>query len=271
MSALQALQGYESSSSESEELNLDDVDNHSKSENAVQDQKDGKRPALPSVPSEILGMFDTSSHVAEGNSNASSHGGRIRSFEHVAGNWATLVYIPVELTEQLKIIMEDLLSMMPSSVDMEPVPDLHISLSRTVTLQYQWIDPFVDSIRQRLASFGGFTYCFDNIEFYANDEKTRSFIGLKANHGHQEMLNLVKIIDVCLQEFSLPVYYEKPSFHVSFGWCLGDYQTFLGASDMPRIQRECRKLCRASLPLSVSEIWCKVGCKQFRIPLGMGR
>lgn len=69
--------------------------------------------------------------------------------------------------------MEDLLSMMPSSVDMEPVPDLHISLSRTVTLQYQWIDPFVDSIRQRLASFGGFTYCFDNVEFYANDEKTR--------------------------------------------------------------------------------------------------
>ncbi|XP_022084056.1 U6 snRNA phosphodiesterase-like isoform X2 [Acanthaster planci] len=209
------------------------------------------------------------SHSSSGQQDSSSHHeGRVRSFEHVAGNWATYVYIPVDITEQLKTVMEDLLGALPSTVDMKPVADLHISISRTVTLQYQWIDPFVDSLLQRLTSVEGFTYCFQDLEFYINDEKTRSFVGLKVGYGHPEMLQLVEVINVCLKEFSLPVFYKDPSFHVSFGWCLGDYSKVLSATTLSSIQERFLRLCENGfLPVTVSEVWCKAGCKQFRIPL----
>ncbi|XP_038067707.1 U6 snRNA phosphodiesterase-like [Patiria miniata] len=270
MSGLEALQDYGSSSSDDDDEGFTEDPSQSQSANRHKQQNS----VLPSLPPEILGMFGESSttHPAEGGPQDPSmhHDGRVRSFEHVAGNWATYVYIPVDLTDRLQTVMEDLLGSLPSSVDMTPVPDLHISISRTVTLQYQWIDPFVDSINQQVASVDAFHYCFDDVEFYANDEKTRSFIGLKVGYGHQEMLKLVEGIDLCLKEFSLPVYYKEPSFHVSFGWCLGDYSKMLSSSDISIIQERFRRLCENGLlPISISEVWCKAGCKQFKIPLGI--
>ena len=69
--------------------------------------------------------------------------------------------------------MEDLTRILPPSiVDLKPVDDLHISISRTVTLQFHWIESFVQSLKDALA-VPVFFYEFDDVEFYSNDEKTR--------------------------------------------------------------------------------------------------
>ena len=48
---------------------------------------------LPSVPSGILNMFNDSSGRGHPK-DSSEHQGRIRTFQHEVGNWASLVYIP---------------------------------------------------------------------------------------------------------------------------------------------------------------------------------
>ena len=74
--------------------------------------------------------------------------------------------------------MDELISILPPSVIMKPVEDLHISISRTVTLQFHWIEPFVQSLKETL-SVPSFFYNFEDVEFYSNDEKTRYGIELK--------------------------------------------------------------------------------------------
>lgn len=75
-----------------------------------------------------------------------------------------------------------------------PANELHISVSRTVTVRHHWIRPLVDSLRKQLQSksrfpvmqwsvgrvmFGdwcfmcSFVCAFDGPRFYCNDEKTR--------------------------------------------------------------------------------------------------
>ena len=50
------------------------------------------------MPLEVLGMFQDKGEEVECN-NPDFHDGRIRSFQHVRGNWATLVYIPGKTQE----------------------------------------------------------------------------------------------------------------------------------------------------------------------------
>ena len=60
------------------------------------------KPALP-LPDSIrqLGTAD----LTAGTDDASNHDGRIRSFPHDEGNWATLVYIPCKYYNSLFSIL----------------------------------------------------------------------------------------------------------------------------------------------------------------------
>lgn len=51
------------------------------------------RDLLP-LPKDLLSMF--ADEEAEADDNKDLHMGRTRTFEHVAGNWATYLYIPRE-------------------------------------------------------------------------------------------------------------------------------------------------------------------------------
>ncbi|XP_077982986.1 U6 snRNA phosphodiesterase 1-like isoform X2 [Glandiceps talaboti] len=168
--------------------------------------------------------------------------------------------------EKFHQLISSLLQVVPSNLDMQTVEDFHISLSRTVILRHHWIDSFIDSVRQRLSNWPSFTLTFETPEFYTNEEKTRSFLGLKISAGHDNLLSLTTEIDQSLGEFRLPKFYEDPSFHISILWCVGDIRSKVKSNLMISLQKTfddfmCR--CPAYRKLNAKELRCKTGNKHF--------
>ncbi len=58
-------------------------------------------------------------------------------------------------------------------VELHPLSQLHISLSRTVPIQYHWIDPLMESLRSKFKQRRPFTIRFQDLSFYVNDDRTR--------------------------------------------------------------------------------------------------
>lgn len=108
--------------------------------------------------------------------DCSLHAGRIRSFKHERGNWATYVYLPCELVllmlncptkvslltcflptpdhpeEEFQELLEQLLSVAGrNGVALTPQEEFHLSLSQTVVLRHHWIQPFTRSLKAGLA------------------------------------------------------------------------------------------------------------------------
>ncbi|GLH07057.1 U6 snRNA phosphodiesterase [Gryllus bimaculatus] len=76
------------------------------------------------------------------------HDGRIRSFPHERGNWATYIYIPYKMTPSVEAFMDVVVSRL-TNFNLKPVSDFHISLTKTVILRHHWIDLFVKSVQER--------------------------------------------------------------------------------------------------------------------------
>lgn len=69
-----------------------------------------------------------------------------------------------------------------------------------------------------------FNILFDNLKVYCNEERTRTFVGLKVQIGHSNLLNIIKMLDFCLKEFNLPAFYEVSIylyfyFYLIFTFC----------------------------------------------------
>lgn len=54
-----------------------------------------------------------------------------------------------------------------------PMRELHVSLSRTVALQYHWIEAIVSMLGQAFVKMKCFPMGFSELAYYSNDEKTR--------------------------------------------------------------------------------------------------
>ncbi|XP_064130042.1 U6 snRNA phosphodiesterase 1 isoform X5 [Loxodonta africana] len=104
------------------------------------------------VPDSVLNMFPSTEEGPEDDS--AKHGGRVRTFPHERGNWATHVYIPYEAGEDFLDLLDMLLphaqTCVPRLVRME---EFHLSLSQSVVLRHHWILPFVQALKDRMASF----------------------------------------------------------------------------------------------------------------------
>lgn len=62
-------------------------------------------------------------------------------------------------------------------VKVELMEDVHVSLSKTVTLQYHCIEPLTADLMQGLtATIPQFDFSFDGIKILTNDEKSRYLI-----------------------------------------------------------------------------------------------
>ncbi|XP_072169206.1 U6 snRNA phosphodiesterase 1-like [Diadema setosum] len=267
MAGLKALRSYESESSSNDDDSEHGVIHHQIKKRKLNDSS--KTAGIPQptleLPPEILSMFGSSRHPAEA-SDPSNHRGRIRSFDHVPGNWATYIYIPAE-SSNLRNLAELLMTHLPKGTTFEPSDDLHISLSRTVCLQYHWIEPFTKSLSGLIAATRSFKCHLERVDIYTNDEKTRTFLGLKVGAGHDTLCDLVALSDECLSEFSLPCFYKNPSFHISFCWCVGDVSAKFDAASLRSLQDKLLSY-DGSLTVDAREIHCKSGCKKFVFPLG---
>ncbi|MEE6500234.1 hypothetical protein FKM82_003712 [Ascaphus truei] len=181
-------------------------------------------------------MFKDSDNE-EGREDVTEHGGRIRSFKHERGNWATYIYVPYQACDEFLDLLDELVSVAADhKVSMHKMSEFHISQSQTVVLRHHWINPFVQSLRDRLRSMSRFHCIADRIKVYTNQEKTRTFLGLEVTVGMEHLMEVVSDVDQSLQEFDLQTFYPDPSFHVSLAWCVGDAVGKLDGSCLKELQ-----------------------------------
>ncbi|OWK15776.1 USB1 [Cervus elaphus hippelaphus] len=221
--------------------------------------------------------------------DSAKHGGRVRTFPHERGNWATHVYVPYEAGEEFLDLLDALLcraqTYVPRLVRMEA---FHLSLSQSVVLRHHWILPFVQALKDRVASFQRFCFTADRVKIYTNQEKTRTFVGLEVTSGHAHFLDLVAEVDRVMEEFDLSTFYQDPSFHISLAWCVGDARLQMEGPCLQELQVNSWRESRAGAEPEVmlwkgivdefedsemllrayaEQIRCKSGNKFFSMPL----
>ncbi|XP_014401003.1 PREDICTED: U6 snRNA phosphodiesterase, partial [Myotis brandtii] len=220
------------------------------------------------VPDSVLHMFAGTEEVPEDDS--AKHGGRVRTFPHERGNWATHVYVPYEAREEFPDLLDALLphaqTCVPRLVRMEA---FHLSLSQSVVLRHHWILPFVQALKERLASRQRFCFTADRVKIYTNEEKTRTFVGLEVTSGHAQFLDLVSEVDRVMEEFDLTTFYKDPSFHISLAWCVGDARLQLEGQCLRELQEIVDEFEDSEMLLRVhaEQVRCKSGNKFFSMPL----
>uniref|UniRef100_A0AAZ1Y2C3 U6 snRNA phosphodiesterase n=1 Tax=Oreochromis aureus TaxID=47969 RepID=A0AAZ1Y2C3_OREAU len=211
-------------------------------------EEEGPKSRLP-LPGCVLAMFPD--EVDSQTEDSSLHGGRIRSFKHERGNWASYVYFPYHPEEEFGELLDGILSAAGArGVVLTAQDEFHLSLSQTVVLRHHWIQPFTQSLKSSL------TGC------------KRTFLGMEVSTGHAQLLDLIRTVDRTMTEFRLETFYKDPSFHVSLAWCVGD-QTVQMEECMQELQslvddHEDRPFV---LRLDCSELRCRTGNKTFRFPL----
>ncbi|CAG7652982.1 unnamed protein product [Allacma fusca] len=216
------------------------------------------------VPPEIALMFnqetDDDGKVEESSEN---HEGRTRSFAHVRGNWASFVYIPFSGSSGdfgTIVFMQDLVKSVVNSKEagFHLNTDIHMSLSKTIPFRHHWLEPFKVELRKRLVNVESFFVVFDEFEVYVNDEKTRTFVGMKI-HTSKILRDLVKDCDDCLKEYNLDRYYSDPSFHISLAWLLGNQ--FVNVTKLlPKLNEK----WKTSLHSNLSLLTCKISAIEFK-------
>ncbi|XP_048211443.1 U6 snRNA phosphodiesterase 1 isoform X2 [Perognathus longimembris pacificus] len=220
------------------------------------------------VPESVLNMFSNTEEGPEDDST--KHGGRIRTFPHERGNWATHIYIPYEAREEFLDLLDVLL---PHAQTYEPrlvrMEEFHLSLSQSVVLRHHWILPFVQSLKDHVASFQKFFFTANQVKIYTNQEKTRTFVGFEVTSGHAQFLDLVSEVDRVMEEFSLATFYQDPSFHISLAWCVGDAHLQLEGQCLRELQEIVDHFEDSELLLRAlaEQVRCKSGNKFFSVPL----
>lgn len=160
-------------------------------------------------------------HHEDVKDDPSQHEGRIRSFKHERGNWATLVYIDYEPSEPILSWMLSVMEEMPVECNILS-EQFHISVTRTLILKFHWIEPFISEIKKLCDQTDQFSLELLNIKAYSNEEKTRTFLGIECVDSKGTLTRFVKDLNSILSEYELPPFYEDSSYHISFLWCLGD-------------------------------------------------
>lgn len=99
--------------------------------------------------------FQKDEKIAE--ETSAEHQGRLRTFEHERGIWASYVYIPGPRTEMIQTLQSKLIGLIKAniknddkSLEIHPIDDFHMSLTRTSVLRHHWIDEFIRSVQNSL-------------------------------------------------------------------------------------------------------------------------
>ncbi|KAL4623508.1 U6 snRNA phosphodiesterase-like [Arapaima gigas] len=233
----------------------------------VEESLSSRAPARLPLPRSVLEMFHKSEEqVTE---DRSLHGGRLRSFQHERGNWATYLYLPYVPEDGFLELLDEMMQLTDGrGISLTRSEEFHVSLSQTVVLRHHWIQPFMLSLRVRLAQCSRFLCVADRVKVYTNQEKSRTFLGMEVSVGQAQLLDLVRVVDQTMEEFSLSTFYQDPSFHISLGWCVGD-----SAHRLHECLQELQSLVDTHedgsffLKLPCQELRCKAGNKIFSFQL----
>lgn len=224
---------------------------------------------------------------------------RIRNFPHVQGNYATHVYIQVDIPQRccgaLRALQDALQAACPVpcnplvvlSPDYEDgrcifekslAPGLqskpasyHISLSRTVAIRSQQIKSLLAQLRHQLRRLKRFPVkiASQNMMVLENDERTCTFVALSvavngSEHPTNPLERAMDAVSNAFQYHGLPRYYEDPRPHVSIGWMLGaQSQQVTGdvLSAHPGVSDAHQHLHNLNWAFEPAEVICKIGQK----------
>jgi len=185
------------------------------------------------------------------------------------------VYIPfrsfTESEDNFGRLVE-FINLPPTPIDSQirGIREPHLTLSKTVVLRHHWIESFKTSLQNALLKLSARVYLiFDKFEIYVNEERTRTFFGIKVQPT-RPLLDLVKSCDFCLSEFNLEPYYKNPSFHISLAWMVGDQSTSETMANFAQSVSELwEKLCddSSSECLIAQSIELKTGCDVYSFTL----
>ncbi|XP_034939800.1 U6 snRNA phosphodiesterase, partial [Chelonus insularis] len=192
------------------------------------------------------------------------HDGRIRSFKHERGNWATLVYIEYEPDELLLKWMKSVQEKLPVDGKLI-IENSHISLTRTLIFKFHWIESFVDSMKKICQATNPFIIEMINVKLYCNEERTRTFMGIECQCLDPSFTSLMKLLNKLLAEYQLSSFYEDASYHISFLWVLGDKQNELQPY-IASLNDDLNEILSQDLEknyIRVSKLHCKIGNKIY--------
>lgn len=243
-----------------------DSDEDKHDEEKEDDDKIVNKQTRLALPASILSLKGATYHE-EVIDDPLDHDGRIRSFKHERGNWATLIYIDYTTSDGLCNWMKSILNELP--VQGEIISSLHISLSRTLVLKFHWIESFVEGLKLLCRGFHRFVIQLTDVKVYCNEERTRTFLGIYCQDEDGTLKRLTEAIDCLLAEYQLPLFYKDISYHISFFWCLGDKQMYL-KKNLPSLTCSLNKFLADNVEdtyVHVKEIQCKIGNKCYSFEL----
>ncbi|OXU24656.1 hypothetical protein TSAR_000167 [Trichomalopsis sarcophagae] len=257
MAGLTLIQDYSSGSDEDREILYDEDKAFLNTETL--------KPKLP-LPESIL-TWKGVTHHEEIVDDPLEHDGRIRSFKHERGNWATLVYIDYIPSEEMQLWMKEVLDQIAQTGNI--FQEFHVSLTRTLVLKFHWIDSFIEAVKSLTGSYQSFVLELGNLEIYSNEEKTRTFIGIKIQSANDSLQRLTGALDKLLDEYQLPSFYEDASYHISFLWFLGDQRKTLEAL-LPTFTSSFTDFLDdhpEQRSMQVKKLKCKIGNKLYSLKL----
>jgi len=217
------------------------------------------------------------------------HRGRIRSFPHVEGQFATHIYIEIHPPRDGTTVklLADLCQLLQSSVrglermfslKADSGSSMHLSLSRTVPISSIQIHSLLNGLRHGFNKIKTRNKLHLTVgsaaQVLVNDEGTRTFVALHVVEEHaitnqssnrSEISTIRKWIDIVSKVFllhGLPEYYDNPCIHTSIAWCVGSSQTF----ELERLLLKYKRLVESiSWSVCVSRVLCKIGKKEHII------
>ncbi|XP_061378230.1 U6 snRNA phosphodiesterase 1 isoform X1 [Danaus plexippus] len=223
------------------------------------------RIKLPTPNLSEVSVVSTEEHIDE----PSLHGGRLRSFPHVRGNWPSFIYIEYPEQDHLHKTINKLSNFVSSlNILCNRCDGIHLSLSKTFTIQYHMIKPLSSALQEVLGYIESFELFFDSVEVYCNEEKTRTFIALKADiYSSKILANITDKIDDILDDYKLPKFYKDPSFHISILSVNGNKK-----NDILRIVEDLNKILISEADtlleaVNIEKIILKTGNKYFQYHL----
>uniref|UniRef100_A0A182RH16 U6 snRNA phosphodiesterase n=1 Tax=Anopheles funestus TaxID=62324 RepID=A0A182RH16_ANOFN len=235
---------------------------------------DNKNDRVPNtkdmvLPSPVLQFHDNTATEVE---DTSRHQGRTRSFPHERGIWASYVFIDYSDSDgwiEMQNECKDLLNA-TATLDFIPIEQMHLSLTKTFTIRHHNIAPFVENLRDQLAGHRRFRLEFSGLQVYVNEERTRTFVGVRvAEESYGPLNELVTSVDECLADYKLPLFYADRSFHVSILWCLGDREAEV-RKQLPAITTVFERVYEeeyCDISQLVKKLWFKCGNKMFHFDL----
>ncbi|GJJ15709.1 hypothetical protein Clacol_009987 [Clathrus columnatus] len=218
-------------SSEEEDQTTTQPSTKKRSASPNQGAPDRKKRKLPALLSNLISP--------EPIDDPSKHQGRIRSHPHVEGQFASYIYVPINIgvdgvKDILKVVKKALGLVMKSEPLIHPIIEdfesskcmaLHISLSRPVYLFHHQREILRRAVKAVASSQSSFPASFANFTTFENDEKTRAFIAMEIGAGHSELRRLVESITPTLRSLYQKEYYPQPRFHASIAWALLNTQS----------------------------------------------